>query len=206
MAYVSIKLHHGDIVIRNFIPTLTTNAKIMKFILSIILLIFLSLSSCKTLKQNDAKAEVYFKINPEKTYADNIGGIMLNFNIINNSKEDIVILKPNNTYNSRIDFFSNTMECEDIPIWESDAGIEHLEVNDKDYLTIKSKTSAELLMNGRSYGWLACNSDSVQIKIKYEPFKIIDEEDQYINEKKQIMGIVSNIKIYSHDVKFKLNK
>ncbi|WP_117880275.1 hypothetical protein [Aureibaculum luteum] len=178
----------------------------MRFKLIFILIIFLLFSCCKTIKQNTSKSKIYFKINSEKTYVDNIGGIMLSFDVVNDSNEDIIMLKPNNTFNSRFDFFTNTMECEDIPIWEDNSEFKHLEVTDKDYLTIKSKTSSELLMNGRNYNWLACDSDSVKIKIKYEPFKTIEEGDEYLNEKKQIVETVSKVNIYSDNTKFKLHK
>ena len=178
----------------------------MKTKLILFLLIFISLSACKTIKTNDSKANVYFEINQEKTYVDNIGGIMLSFNLVNNSKEDLVILMPNNTFHPRFDFFSNTMECEDIPIWSSESDYKHLKVKDENYLTVKSKTSAELLMNGRNYGWLACNSDNVKIKIKYEPFDIIKDEDKHFKEKKTIMKTISKLKIYSDDVVISLKK
>ena len=129
---------------------------------------------------------------------------MLSFQVVNNSKEELVLLKPNNTFDSRIDFFSNTMECEDIPLWESNAEFRHVEVSSDDYLTVGAKSTADLVMNGRNYSWLACNSDSVVLKIMYEPFTAVVAQEEYAAEKRRILKEVSAVKIYSREEKVAL--
>ncbi len=166
--------------------------------------------SCTTVKQKSTHQNFFLKINIDKTYADGIGAIMLYFDVVNNSNKEITILKPNNTVDHRINFFSNTMECKDIPIWSTEYLIKHIAVIEKDYLIIKPNSSAEILMNGRTFGWLACNSDSVEVSVKYEPTKNIINMNGKPTEKQkaynEVINKISDINIYSGNLKFKLNK
>lgn len=179
----------------------------MKNILKLTLLFFL-IVSCKSLenKNKPKKSEVYFKINPEKTFVDNIGAIMLSFNIFNDSNDEIVILRPRNTFAPRISFFSNTMECDNIPLWVSESGFTHRKVTKYDFVMVEPHTNIELLMNGRYSNMLACESDSVRIQLKYEPLKIIDYKGEYQDEMEEIGNKITNINISSDNVKFKLVK
>ena len=55
------------------------------------------------------------------------------------------------------------MECQDIPMWESTMEFKPYVRTENELLTIKANTKEELIMNGRIYDWLACNSDKVEI-------------------------------------------
>lgn len=172
--------------------------------LTLLLLVF---SSCATKKSiSNTSNSVYIEINKNKTSRSGYGDILLHFKIVNNSNNDITILKPNNTFEGRFEFFSNTMQCDDIPITEMGFDIEHRAVTADDYLVIKSKQNVDLMMNGRFYDWLSCNSDSVKIKVKYNPFKKINADSKYYNEIKDIMQTASSIDIYSQETVINLNK
>ena len=175
--------------------------------IGITLILTLFVVSCKAIKAKKAEKdqpEVFFRINPQKTYADNIGAIMLHFDLVNNSDSPVVILKPNATFRPRIEFFRNSLECEDIPIWDSAFNNEYKPVSEEDYVTVESKSSVALMMNGRRNGFLACDSDSVQIKIKYEIFKEIKADDPNFQEKTDILNTITNRNIYSENTKFRL--
>lgn len=158
----------------------------------------------------DTFGTIYMKINKEKTYTNKNGTILLFFDVINNSNKDLVILKPNNSIDSRLDFFSNTMECEDIPITSTDYTAKDLKIKDEDYLTIPANAKIELFVNGKYRNWLACNSEDIILQIQYNPFKNAEQGDELEPDMKKELSKslkkISPIKIESENIKFKLNK
>lgn len=158
----------------------------------------------------DTFGTIYMKINKEKTYTNKNGTILLFFDVINNSNKDLVILKPNNSIDSRLDFFSNTMECEDIPITSTDYIAKDLKIKDEDYLTIPANAKIELFVNGKYRNWLACNSKDIILQIQYNPFKNAEQGDELEPDMKKELSKslkkISPIKIESENIKFKLNK
>lgn len=158
----------------------------------------------------DTFGTIYMKINKEKTYTNKNGAILLFFDVINNSNKDLVILKPNNSIDSRLDFFSNTMECEDIPITSTDYIAKDLKIKDEDYLTIPANAKIELFVNGKYRNWLACNSEDIILQIQYNPFKNAEQGDELEPDMKKELSKslkkISPIKIESENIKFKLNK
>lgn len=152
---------------------------------------------------------IYIKVNKEKTNASKDGAILLFFDVINNSNKDLVILKPNNTMDSRLDFFMNIMECEDVPIIATDYIAKELKIKEEDYLTIPANAKIELFVNGTYRNWLACSSEYIILQIQYNPFKSAEEGIELLPAlKKEIskaLKSVTPIKIESENIKFKLN-
>lgn len=154
---------------------------------------------------------IYFKIDKEKTVVDSLGRIKLYFNIVNNSDKELVLLKPNNTYNSRLDFFASNVDCEEIAITtSSEAELEAIKITENDYLVVQPNSTSELMMNGDYYGNLECGKDDVVLKIEYNPYQIVEQGIQY-NEAQQkefrkAFEKITRMKIESENVKFELNK
>ena len=163
-----------------------------------------------SISNNDTFGTIYIKVNKEKTSATKNGDILLFFDVINNSNEDLVILKPNNSIDSRLDFFSNTMECLDIPITSTDYIAKDLKIKDEDYLTIPANAKIELFVNGKYRNWLACNSEDIILQIQYNPFKNAEEgtefQPAFKKELSKSLKKITPIKIESENIKFKLNK
>ncbi len=163
-----------------------------------------------SISNNDTFGTIYIKVNKEKTSATKNGDILLFFDVINNSNEDLVILKPNNSIDSRLDFFSKTMECGDIPITSTDYITKDLKIKDEDYLTIPANAKIELFVNGKYRNWLACNSEDIILQIQYNPFKNAEEGNElqpaFKKELSKSLKKITPIKIESENIKFKLNK
>ena len=162
------------------------------------------------LSNDDTFGTVYIKINTEKTSTTKSGDILLFFDVINNSTKDLIILKPNNSMDIRLDFFSNTMECEDIPIKSTNHVAENLKIKEDDYLTIPANSKIELFVNGTYRNWLACNSEDLVLQIQYNPFKNTEEGNElqppFKKELSKSLKRITPIKIESENIKFKLNK
>jgi len=160
--------------------------------------------------KSDKFGTIYLKINKEKTSTTKNGDVLLFFDVINNSTKDLVLLKPNNSIDSRLDFFNNTMECEDVPLKSTDYMPKDLNIKDEDYITIPAKAKIELFINGSYRSWLSCNSDDIILQIQYNPFKSAEEGVELQPAlKKQLnksLKRITPIKIESENIKFKLNK
>jgi chemotaxis protein histidine kinase CheA len=163
-----------------------------------------------SISNKDTFGTIYIKVNKEKTNTTKSGGILLFFDVINNSNTDLVILKPNNSMDNRLDFFSNTMECMDIPILTTDYIAKDLKIKDEDYLTIPANAKIELFVNGKYHNWLACNSEDIILQIQYNPFKNAEEDNElqpaFKKELNKSLKKITPLKIESENIKFKLNK
>ena len=119
-------------------------------------------------------------------------------------------MKPNNSMDKRLDFFSNTTECADIPILATDYIAKDLKIRNEDYMTIPANSKIELFINGKYRSWLACNSEDIILQIRYNPFKNSEENvELQTTIKKEItksLKRITPIKIESENIKFKLNK
>lgn len=154
---------------------------------------------------------IYFKINKQKTVVDSLGRIRVYFNIINNSDKELVLLKPNNSFESRIDFFSTAVECHEVETVSSEeTATKELKITTEDYLVVQPNSSSELMMNGDYYGNLECANDDVVLKIEYNPYQIVEKGIHYNEvqrkEFNKAFEKISRIKIESENIKFELNK
>ena len=163
-----------------------------------------------SISNNDSFGTIYIKVNKEKTSATKSGDILLFFDVINNSNKDLVILKPNNSIDRRLDFFSNTMECRDIPITSTDYMAKDLKIKDEDYLTIPANAKIEVFINGKYRSWLACSSEDIILQIQYNPFKNAEVgtelQSAFKKELSKSLKKITPIKMESENIKFKLNK
>ena len=181
----------------------------------ILTIIILSIFGCKSTMQDSGGGtdDIWIEILTEETRVNEIGGIELHFIVVNNSKKDITILKPRYKRGLQVDFFSNRMECEDVPIWLDDSPpIKRVRVPE-DLLIINGGSQSKLVMDGRLYDWLACDSDSVEIDITYNPIDTV-----YLNERLQhfdldnrekyleLLENVSRVKFKSSKTKFMLER
>lgn len=169
-----------------------------------------TLASTKVTPKKDNFENIYFKINKEKTVANEFGDIKLYFDLINNSSKTLTILNKFNALDNRIDFFSTTMECEDIPIAEVDHEPKYIKVKEDDYITVLPNSKYEFFIHGMYDDYLSCMSDDVVIKIMYNPFKSAEEGFQYAEplqkDFKKVFNKITKIKIESENIKFKLRK
>lgn len=161
-------------------------------------------------EKKDNFETIYFKINKEKTVANEYGDIKLYFDLINNSNKTLTILNKFNALDNRLDFFSTTMECEDIPITEVDHEPKYIKVKEDDYITVLPNSKYEFFIHGMYDDYLSCMSDDVVIKIMYNPFKSAEEGFQYAEplqkDFKKVFDKITKIKIESENIKFKLRK
>ncbi len=178
-------------------------------------IVILSILACKsTMRDSDSETDdIWIEILTEETKVDEIGGIALHFKVVNNSKKDITILKPRYKRGLQVDFFSNTMECEDVPVWLDDSPTIKRVRMPEDLLIVNKGSQSKLVMDGRLYDWLACDSDSVEIAITYDP-----TDTTYLNERLrrfdlgdrekylELLGKVSRVKFKSVNTKFKLKR
>ena len=146
----------------------------MKQLLVISILIVLGFSCQKNIHPAASEEGVFIVIDTVKTFSRDNGDIMLYFNIVNRTKDNIVILKPRQeTYPVLvIDYFKNSMKCEDIPITlgldaEPRAKMRIDQEKDLEIIPAASQSST-LLMSGSIYDeWLSCNSETVKLGIVY---------------------------------------
>jgi len=162
------------------------------------------------ISNEDTFGTIYIKVNKEKTSTTKNGAILLFFDVINNSTKDLVILKPDNSIDSRLDFFTNTMECENVPLRDTNYLPKDLNIKDDDYITIPAKAKIELFINGSYRTWLSCNSEDIILQVQYNPFKSAEEgvelEPTLKKQLNESLKRITPIKIESENIKFKLNK
>jgi len=148
-----------------------------------------------------------FTILPDKTEVDNSGNIILHVEVVNKSKNDIVILRPATYAINKWRYYSNTIACDDIPM--SEMGGQDLKVNynDFDLLTIPSKSKVEIKVNGKYNGnILACSSKSFEIALIYDASELIESYNgkKLGSDEMEIVAKLTPIKIESKKVVIKV--
>lgn len=161
---------------------------------------------------NEEKAfgTVYLKVNKEKTKVDSLGFVKLYFDLINNSDKEIIVLKPDNSIDSRINFFTTKMECLNTVDSETAYQAKHLKIKDEDYITVAANSKSEFFIDGVYQDMLACSSEEIVLKIEYNPFRYAEQAIPISEEKqkdfRKAFQKISKQKIESENIKFKLRK
>lgn len=116
-----------------------------------------------------------FTILTDKTEVDADANIILHVAVTNKSKNDIVILRPATHAINKWRYYTNTIDCDDIPMNEMGGQGLKVNYNDFDLLTIPSKSKVEIKVNGKYNGnILACSSKNFEVKLYYDATELIE--------------------------------
>ena len=153
--------------------------------------------------------EVNFKIIEEKTVADEIGAITLYAEVINNTENDITILKPATKFRQKWRFYNCNIQCDNIPLWTTEAVDNYTEYYESDLLIVPKKSKEEIIINGRhNANMLVCEDEIFKLELTYDAGELIENIDNMnLNiYEKEIVKKLTPLTIKSKESKIKIHK
>lgn len=150
---------------------------------------------------------INFKIIEDRTEVDDIEAITVHVEVLNNTKNDITILKPATEFNQKWRYYKSKVECPSDPtLWVSEIQIE-TPYTESDLLVITAKSKAEIIINGRkNCGSLSCGSKEFELQISYDASELINNlNTKNLNSNEiEILQKLTPIRIESIKTKIKM--
>jgi hypothetical protein len=144
---------------------------------------------------------VYFNILKEKTERNNSGIITLYVEIINESKKDIIMLKPAIDFRQKfMHYYFDLLKCDETAdLYYAAIEFKLFKYEYNDLLKIKSKSKKIIkIRHWSSQDTLACNSSEFEVKISYEVDKLLTYFTKDLTKKEaKIYNRLTSIKIES---------